>query len=228
MVVAPTTLNTLVTPPLSVLRFVLFLSFFCMRSRGQRLMGNADIAMVAGTDIWEDAYQDQPVGESRVHHGEWKIEEDGTLHLEGELYTKSTHMGGAQEKKVEEHKSLVFESLSNGDLKFVAVKSTFTPFSDGVVLKQSEVITASSPAVGTMPSSSTLVKQWSSSTRTAADEAAKQRRSEIAVLASPEGKRLAQEKKGVVRSLSLEKVKRKRADSLGGDKSLSLTNSQTS
>lgn len=159
-------------------------------------------------DIWEDAYQDQPVGESRVHHGEWKIEEDGTLHLEGELYTKSTHMGGAQEEKVEEHKSLVFESLSNGGLKFVAAKSTFTPFSDGVVLNQSEVITASSPAV--------------------ADEAAKQRRSEIAALASPEGKRLAQEKKGVVRTLSLEKVKRKRADSLGGDKSLSLTNSQTS
>jgi hypothetical protein len=62
----------------------------------------------------------------------------------------------------------------------------------------------------------------------AADEAAKLRRTEIAALASPEGKRLAQEKKGVVRTLSLEKVKRKRADSLGGDKSLSLTNSQTS
>jgi hypothetical protein len=113
--------------------------------------GQCCIAMVAGADIWEDAYQDQPVGESRVHHGEWKIEEDGTLHLEGELYTKSTHMGGAQEEKVEEHKSLVFESLSNGGLKFVAAKSTFTPFSDGVVLNQSEVITASSPAVGTTP-----------------------------------------------------------------------------
>jgi hypothetical protein len=105
--------------------------------------------VVAWTDIWEDAYQDQPVGESRVHHGEWKIDEDGTIHLEGELFIKSTHMGGSQEEKVEEHKTLVFESLPNGDLKFVAAKSNFTPFGDGVVLNQGEVITASSPAVGT-------------------------------------------------------------------------------
>jgi len=140
-------------------------------------------------DIWEDAYQGQPVGESRVLHGGWKLDESNHLSLEGELYIKSTHVGGAVEEKVEEHKSILIEILPDGDLKLVAAKSNFKPFGDGVVLHRAEVVTASS--------------------HEAVDEAAGKRLHE---LASPHGKRIAQEKKIAVRSFSLEKLQKKRIE----------------
>lgn len=132
-------------------------------------------------------------------------------------------MLGHVEEKIEEHKTLVFEILHDGNLKFSSARSNFVPFADAVVFSRGEIIHADSPADGSFPISQNLMVGLMNNLSTA-DEAANRRRSEIAALASPQGKRIAQEKKHIVRSLSLEKVRRKRQDfNFQADKSVSTT-----
>lgn len=125
-----------------------------------------------------------------------------------------------------EHKSIVFQVREDGTLKFVAEKSNFEAFRNGVLFNRNEVLMASSPMIGTHSRFqytvwSPCIDHWFALLA----EVVGQRRAEIAALSSPAGKRITQEKKHLARSLSLEKVRKLRqAGAKRMDKSVTITN----